>query len=352
MKKLFLIAMIGFVTNANAKIWRVNNNAGVSADFTSLQSAIDAGAVLNGDTLHIEPSATDYGGGISLTKQLTIIGAGYFLDPANSGNANLQYTTLESTVNYIDCNNGSNGSKFLGIRFTYALQFYLNSGPANITVEKCQLAAVLFGQTFTFSNVTFRKCFFKNLGGGLNQLFYIQGSPVLANFTFENCIVEDMPLDFSILGTGTNIVRNNVFYYSGGGINYNVNNAYFANNVINYANNFNFTGGTVVKNNFFSNAGQPLPGGAVNNQVGIAASSIFTLTGSTDARFLLKAGSPAVAAGVTISSYTPDCGAYGATDPYKLSGIPNIPSIYLLTVPSSINQGSNMPVTISSTNNN
>lgn len=68
----------------------------------------------------------------------------------------------------------------------------------------------------------------------------------------------------------------------------------------------------------------------------------------------LKAGSPALAAGLTVGTVvTPDCGAFGATDPYKLSGIPNIPSIYTLTVPVSIPAGTNsMNVTISTRNNN
>ncbi|WP_315820967.1 hypothetical protein [Paraflavitalea speifideaquila] len=50
---------------------------------------------------------------------------------------------------------------------------------------------------------------------------------------------------------------------------------------------------------------------------------------------------------------TPDCGAFGGNDPYKLSGIPAIPSIYLLTVPASIPSGSSsMNVTFSTRNNN
>jgi len=77
-------------------------------------------------------------------------------------------------------------------------------------------------------------------------------------------------------------------------------------------------------------------------------------TSSIDSRVVLKTGSPAIGAGLTVGAVVnPDCGAYGATDPYKISGMPNIPSIYTLTVPTSIPSGSaTMNVTFSVRNNN
>ncbi len=61
--------------HANARIWRVNNNAGVVADFTTVAAAVTAAAA--GDTIYIEGSATAYGGS-GLNKKLTFIGTGYF----------------------------------------------------------------------------------------------------------------------------------------------------------------------------------------------------------------------------------------------------------------------------------
>ncbi|MEQ1554417.1 MAG: hypothetical protein ABL929_09580, partial [Ferruginibacter sp.] len=74
---------------------------------------------------------------------------------------------------------------------------------------------------------------------------------------------------------------------------------------------------------------------------------------STDGQWRLKAGSPAIAAGETVLGITPDCGAYGTADPYVLSGIPPIPTIYLLTVPAAIaSNATTMPITISTKSNN
>lgn len=74
-----LILTFFFTQTGWAKIWRVNNNLGVNADYTSLTAAVnDVVNVLAGDTLMVEASATGYGN-ITVTRKLIIIGAGYFL---------------------------------------------------------------------------------------------------------------------------------------------------------------------------------------------------------------------------------------------------------------------------------
>ncbi|MBS1566787.1 MAG: hypothetical protein JST39_20550, partial [Bacteroidetes bacterium] len=110
-----------------------------------------------------------------------------------------------------------------------------------------------------------------------------------------------------------------------------------------------------IKNNLFA-AAQTLPGTATGNQINVNMANVYVYgtTGSQDTRTQLKPGSPAIAAGLTVGAVTtPDCGAFGATDPYRLSGIANIPTIYTLTVPTSIPSGSTtMSVTLSTRNNN
>jgi hypothetical protein len=53
----------------SGKTWRVNNNPGISADFTTAQVAHDAASA--GDTIHLEPSLTNYGG-LNITKKLAV----------------------------------------------------------------------------------------------------------------------------------------------------------------------------------------------------------------------------------------------------------------------------------------
>jgi hypothetical protein len=45
----------------------VNNVTGADPDFTSWNAAVSSSSVVNGDTLYIEPSATNYGS-VSLDK--------------------------------------------------------------------------------------------------------------------------------------------------------------------------------------------------------------------------------------------------------------------------------------------
>jgi hypothetical protein len=351
MKKFFLssvvIAFLFATLPAHAKIWRINNNPGVTADFTSLTLATASASVINGDTIYLESSTTEYAAG-TLTKRLVIVGLGYFLNPANAttpGNAGLQAATVESRLGYITIENGANGSKFLGIASGGA-QINVSATSYNLVFEKVNFTGGLNFSNATHSNITIRKSFFNNTG--------VQAATGnLSNFVVENCIFYNFSGYMSLQAlTGTaNIIRNNTFfatYFS------NIPNCYFANNIIadpNYE--WVFTN-TTVKNNLFARASQVLPLTATANQLGVNMTNVFLLTGSFDARYQLKPLSPAIGAGLTVGAVvTPDCGAFGATDPYKLSGIPNIPSIYALTVPISIPSGTaTMNVTFSTRNTN
>lgn len=339
-------------TNAEAKIWRVNNNAGVVADFTTVDAAVNNAAVVNGDTLHIEPSATPYTtGSITLTKRLVFIGAGFLLNPADvtfPGNVGLQATIHSSRIASLSIGNGAQGSRFIGITFNNGLTFQGNALPQNILIEKCWFASTLTFTTGNNDGVTVRKSYFYN-----TSITATNAGVVLSNFICENNIFQSTfgHLNLQNLTGSGNIIRNNSFYEVSFGST--VNNAYFANNIVD-APTFNFTNCT-IKNNLFS-TNQALPGTATNNQVSVVMNNVYVkgTTGSLDSRLMLKPGSPAIGAGLTIGTVVnPDCGAFGATDSYKLSGIPNIPSIYSMTVPNAIPAGSaTMNVTFSTRNNN
>ncbi|MFI5129059.1 MAG: hypothetical protein ACHQFX_03670 [Chitinophagales bacterium] len=338
---LFVFTLCMFCVHA--KIWRVNNNTGVVADFITFTAAVTSASVLSGDTIHIEPSATSYGGA-TISKRLVVIGAGYLLNPAAGGNTGLQVSINTSMLSSITILDGANGSRFLGIYLENTVTIGVSASTYNLLFEKCNITSFTFAAG-AHDGISIRKCYNKN------RPVSISGGN-LSNFVMENCLLNDeLGFGFSFsnfTGTGC-VVRNNGIRVANV---FNCPNAYVANNIIISPSIATFTNSN-VKNNIFSNASQTFPGGAVANQTGVPEANIFTLTGSDDARFQLKIGSPAIAAGVTIAGYTPDCGAFGSTDPYKLSGIPPVPSIYLLTVPASIPSGSaTMNITFSTRNNN
>ena len=83
---------------------------------------------------------------------------------------------------------------------------------------------------------------------------------------------------------------------------------------------------------------------ASNNKANVSSAALFVgdATESSDGRWKLKAGSPAIGAG----EGGVDCGAYGGPNPYILSGLPVGPTIYELNVSSYVTSSGNLPMTI------
>jgi hypothetical protein len=120
----FLLALATF--SAQATIRTVNNNPAGLAQFSDIQSAIDASA--SGDTIYVHGSISAYGGGTVTDKKLTIIGPGINPDKATSWTARV-HTIQFHNVNTSDCN----GSCVMGIEFYAALNIS-HSGSGNTGV--------------------------------------------------------------------------------------------------------------------------------------------------------------------------------------------------------------------------
>ena len=344
----FLLAFVFITFAADARVWRVNNNVGINADFTTFFDAVNSSTVVAGDTLYFEPSATDYQtNSINVAKRLVMIGPGYFLDPSNTfspGNPGLQVATADVRIGFFRLEAGAAGSKFIGLSFVGGV--YLNA-TSDIVFERSIFGGYVQFEAGTVNNVSFRKNFFYANAVGNSA------SVTITNFVCENNIFYNnghMSLD-RLSGAG-NIFRNNSAL--NGANSFVLVNCYIANNIFGTYSASVLTNST-VKNNFFQ-MNQALSGTSTNNVISQDMEAIFVAgtTGSFDSRLVLKAGSPAIGAGLTVGSVVnPNCGAYGGPDPYKLSGIPNIPTIYSLTVPTSIPSGTaTMNVTFSTRNNN
>ena len=147
------------------------------------------------------------------------------------------------------------------------------------------------------------------------------------------------------LGGGAYLVQNNIFlsYYATAS-NYN----YFV---------FTNGGNSIFNYNLGLQSTTPINWGTgvgnVITPLGNAA-NIFTAfpvigTTSADARYQLKAGSPALTVG---NGGTP-IGMFTGSYPYKLSNIPTIPTIYALTSPQGNNPtGSTIQINVSTRGNN
>lgn len=354
MKYLVLLTLtLSMYTVSHAKSWRINNNVGVQADFTTFADAAQAASVANGDTLYVEPSAAVYTtNSFTLTKRLVVLGVGYFLNPMNPsqpGNSGLQETREASHLAFFRIGNGANGSYFAGITFA-SLNFSGSATDFNITLERNLFAGALFFEAGSNNKVLIKKNLFYNCGISNNG-----GTVSIAGFTCENNIFYDFwgGMNLTQLTGSNNIVRNNSIYRAAAGST--IVNCYVANNIFGTSGAMVFTNST-VKNNIFT-ANPTLPPTATNNLVNQNAEDLYgphSNAASADQNVMIPSSSSAKGAGLTVGTVvSPDCGAFGATDPYRLSGIPAIPTIYSLSVPTSIPSGSpTMNITLSTRNNN
>lgn len=340
MKKTLPFCFLFFILiqNASAKIWRVNNNLGVQADFTDVPSAVAAAS--DGDTIMVEASAKQYYAP-TLTKRLVIIGTGYFFTDATPNpktQANTNITTLNGTLTF---NPGSAGSVIEG--FTMGAIFLNDS---DITIERNNIkndyCYIAYAANSISNNDTIRQNMIYGLYSGST-------TGKASNLLVYNNIFFGPPIQFA--NNANNISGyfiNNDFlwgYYNS------CTNFTFQNNIFHNPDFGDYLSSNAFFNNITDNTGLPTGNG---NQLSVSLDDVFVGysdgTGySSDGRYKLKDGSPAINAG-SLNGQTVDCGAFGGPAPYVLSGMPSIPSIYVLTVPSSVPSGAtNMNITISST---
>src|SRR5690349_13540734 len=123
MKKFLLLSVFVSVlfssVQSQDRLWRVNNNPGITADFTTFNGAVTSASVQAGDTIYLEPSTTGYTtGSFTMSKRVVVIGPGYFLDPASvstPANPGLQVATANAELPFMRMGAGATGTKFLGI---------------------------------------------------------------------------------------------------------------------------------------------------------------------------------------------------------------------------------------------
>ena len=102
---------------------------------------------------------------------------------------------------------------------------------------------------------------------------------------------------------------------------------------------------SIVRNNIHTNAYLPAGNGNINSS---PLDLRYVDSGSTDGKWKLKAGSPGIGAGFGGT----DCGIFGGSEPYVLSGIPPIPTIYSLTAPAVGEKNTGLPIQIKVKSNN
>lgn len=335
--------------SASAKIWRVNNNAGVNADFTTLPAAVGSALVLSGDTLHIESSASIYAGGVNifLNKKLVILGTGYFLTQNPKTQANTNPSTLHgesSPRGFIFLDAAASGTVLMGLD----IGEIRIAAASNLVIARNNIKAIRLNANAApgaSDNILIYGNYISRGGNSIDQsgitFYFGQQDVTYTNFRIENnIIVERVEIPFITSGQ---IINNYI------GDNFSATNCLIKNNYMTYP---GVEGSNVVQYNILRNSNAVLAG--TNGNFVAAESSVFNSTSiGQDAGFQLTAGSPGIGAGRDASNNPINIGPFGGGTSYVLSGMPPIPSIYLLSVPQNVPNGtSSINVTLSTISRN
>jgi len=326
-----LLALLCLLLNTQqsfAKIWRVNNNGGVAADFTDLQSAHNGAAA--GDTLHIEGSPYSYGGA-TFSKKIIVLGPGYFLDE----NPNSQALMQSGKVAGITFAGGSEGSVIMGLDFfgnginIFANDILIrrnrfssqNGVTPDYSIGTISLQYRNNNSIFPVNNVIISQ----NYGVKISVNYASTGVLITNNYICFEAWGGDATTSYCLAANENAIllVQNNIFRRGKIG----ANNSNFTNNIMVFG---QFEGtGNLYSNNI---ASATQFGTANGNQANVSMANVFvgaTTNPTAEGQWKLKAGSPAIGAGYGSTAQNPiDCGMYSGQNIYILGGMPPMPAIY------------------------
>ncbi len=347
MKKLTLLFAAILIANlTHATIWRVNNIDEVDADFTTAQDAHDGASA--GDTLYFENSPDSYGDLVSI-KQLVIIGPGYFLDENEGNQADVNPATL-GTVEFVkevgvEASQGvdavsastSAGSTIIGMTISTLYSYTPNNTIKRNNINNC----ILNSGSTNYSPISAEEYTINGNNAAIlqNYIYYLQlvssDNIVVSNNIITGYLTNNEDYSNNIT------ISNNIFTYSGTCLK--VYNATLTNNILI---NSESVAAENSNNTFSYNIAvnsDGWPQDADNtNQNGLTASNIIVATGSTDGYYQLVEGGDGEGSGYEGA----DCGPFGGSSPYVLSGIPAIPSIYEFIMPGTGTQSDGIKVTI------
>jgi hypothetical protein len=315
---IFVAVLAMTATTANAKSWRINSDATQAADFASINAAMNSSDVADGDTLYLDP-----GCGLSsqtVSKQVTIVGPGYLRNDAPYRSA-----TILGDYFYIKAAN----TKIEGVVISSVLRIMAQY----VTIERCNLndyTSIGYNNS-NAQYATIRQCYIKNYIEGYNS-----GNASYSGYsTIENNII----ISSNYYANGSGGVVNNLQYTTI------MNNYISATHNGEYYNAWvigNITSG-MIKNNILLNTGKAKNNvltknsntTVINNVMSCAEgtytnigdnkyldsvdeSLVFALQGTNDQRYQLKTDSPAKG----YATDGGDCGPFGGTYPYVISGLP------------------------------
>ena len=331
MAKITFVFQIVILASAGlyGKTWTVDNNSGRSPDFTQITDAVASADVMGGDTLYVAGSTTVYFGNINVTKRLVIIGPGFFLDE----NTQLSGATISAKLPVIVWQPGSEGSVLTGFE---TLHHQISTDSITITrnyLNHTGFSAIYFSGSGPISNVVITQNYVVNnyFGGATinTKPGQILSNVIVSNNYFSNeNTSSDLAMDLNNVSVTNNVIEGSITMTA----------SILENNIM-IGGTFTDDGENQVRNNL---ADGTQFGDQDNNLSNVDAATIFIGSGTTDGQWQLAVGSLAIGAGVG----GVDAGMYGGPSAFVPSGLPSIPVIEFLSVPTTGSQSSGLKIHI------
>lgn len=300
LKRLLALASLVCASCLPAAVLTVDNNPGAVAMFDNFPDAYDAAS--DGDTILLAGSMNGYGGSYTIYKRLNIVGPGYFLSQNGVPGLSNQNARISVSFDQDSILGTSSGSKIMGVEANIDVGYEVSG----IVIERCYRMS----STWNISSATvIRSCVDADLAFQSGSEGSILTNSILRSVTFftVNISIDRCVLTSSFFGNQSTSVSNTIFVFSSAS---------------------SFTRNNASVSNCMAVGFSTLPagGGNINGQL---IGNVFVNTGATDAKYQLKAGSPAIGAGTSGSNM----GAFGGPNPYVLSGLPDMPRLTRLVVP-------------------
>ncbi len=338
MKPIVLVALLA-PSFLNAAILRVNNNPLYDPDYADLQLAVDGANPF--DTIHVEPSPDSYGI-VSLDIPLTLIGPGFKLGTSAGSNPGLQANSQTAMVDLINFDAGSEGSHITGLHFTFSGLAQFNDGAGNYVVSRCYFdqGGVSFNNLDLLNQVLITQCYIN--GGTIGSS--VGSSGVQSNIFITNTYLFGAVEADPALASDW-VVAHNVF---DGLYTIALWDAEINDNIFHETDSVLEVGNSIHHNLMASQDGTLPTGPGLENYDGLDIADLCVLTGSDDARWHLTP----IALSTYPASDGTERGMYGGASPYRPSGVPAVPSIYMLQWTSPALEGGTIDVSVGTRTNN
>ena len=320
LKAASVAALLLLAATANAKSWRIHNDAKKKAHFTDINAAMASEEVQAGDTLYLDPGCTLLSDQ-TISKAVTIIGNGYFL----------QNGMVAATINADVTINAAN-AKLMGVSIggTVNLGRYGN----NVTLERCRVYGpiTLFTGYGARYGLTILQCYI--VSSSTNGALYGTSSNPFRNATIKNNIIRYMYSAGGASGSGAieyvydsemsnNYIASENMKPTVHVLRY-ITGCQIYNNIIRHGRHpdyINFNTDSDSNNAFYNNVISSADGAYPNATDIVYLAGDFSTVfaeGAEDAAFRLKEDSPAKGAAADGG----DCGPYGGVTPYVEGGKP------------------------------